>query len=256
MKMDVNTEERIDKYILGQMSLEEKTLFESDLKENADLKNEYEAQKEVADGVQRLALRDFLVECEEERAAKPHIEIVGLRSTIDTIKEKIELFVSSGKRVAWSLSSAVAAIVAIIGGIDYSHMSNAIQAAAPSVYALTQVAIARDGNEIMTMLSTAYTYIGEEQIEMAESILSQIDEKLQAILDTPVLTDDDKVNHEEALEQMQDCEWYSAIILMKQGKVIRARKALTRIAEEDGIHADEAREILINTYQFKTINSK
>lgn len=255
MNVDINTEERIDKYILGKMTPEEKMIFESDLKNNTDLKNEYEAQKEVADGVQRLALREFLAGCEAKRALKPQIEIV-LRITIDTIKEKLKLFASSGKRVVWSLSSVAVAIVAIIGGVDYFHMSNAIQIVAQSVYASTQVAITRDGNKITTMLASAYSYIGEDQIEMATLVLSEVNGEIKTILNTPVVTDDDKVNYEEALEQMQDCEWYSAIILMKQGKVIRAKKSLLHIVGGNGIHADEAKEILSNTYQTHKFNSK
>ncbi len=44
---------------------------------------------------------------------------------------------------------------------------------------------------------------------------------------------------------------YSAIILMKKGKVVKAKKALKTIAENEGIHSKEAQEILEEIYHSK-----
>lgn len=254
MKMDViNTEDRIDNYLLGNITPEEKVLFESDMKKNAKLKDEYEIQKEIADSIQRLALREFLTECEKKRTSKHQIQFIIARNTVMKILSHRLLY---GKRLALGLASAASAIIVIITGIGYAHISDELQNAAPYIYTATQVAITRDGNDITDMLASAYVYIGENQLKKAESVLLEVNDKLEAILKKPIITDDDKVNHDEALEQVQDSKWYSAIILMKQGKVIKAKKTLVSIVETDGIHSDEAKEILINIYKSHWFNKK
>ena len=52
MNNDITTEERIDNYLLGRMSEAERAAFERDLVKDADLKEEYECQKAIANAVQ------------------------------------------------------------------------------------------------------------------------------------------------------------------------------------------------------------
>ncbi len=256
MRNDNNIEERIDNYLLGRMSEDEKRAFETDVESDVQLKEEFDAQRTIADSVQRVALHDFLQECEAKIASKPQIQVVGLRDTFNTLKTKLSEFTSSGKRVVWSLSSVAAAVMAIIGGINYSGMSHSVQTIASTVYVASEISYVRDGNQIWALLDSAYELIGTDNLDLAEETLATITTELQSIIDKPIVTDDDRVDYEEAQECLQDAEWYSTIILMKEGKVFKTKKALKKIAAEGGIHSAEAKDILINTYNIKQISKQ
>lgn len=235
--MNIITEEKIDKYLLGDMKPEERAQFESELKSNAELKNDYETQMEIVNGVQRVALREFLVECERKRSA----------TRVENFKWKFDVFVSHRKKMAWCLymAAALAVLVCVIG---YSNISNTIQNAALEAIRSTQIAVARGGSEIDYLLASTYEYIVDDQIKLAEKTLLEANIKIQAVMDKPIVTDDDRADHEEALIQQYDYEWYHAIILMKQGKVIRSKIVLKDIASSASIHADEASQVLIDIY--------
>ena len=70
MNNDITTEERIDNYLLGRMSEAERAAFERDLATDAELKEEYECQKAVANAVQKVAMKDFLTQHAAERQAE------------------------------------------------------------------------------------------------------------------------------------------------------------------------------------------
>ena len=54
MEENINISERIDRYILGEMSNAEIMTFEADMSSNPELRKEYELQREIALAVQRV----------------------------------------------------------------------------------------------------------------------------------------------------------------------------------------------------------
>ena len=57
------------------------------------------------------------------------------------------------------------------------------------------------------------------------------------------------MNEHQVLQQkLYDLEWYEAIALMKQGKVIKAKRALEAIATSSSPYADTARNELNNIF--------
>lgn len=251
MKNDISTEERIDNYILGKMSDPERMQFESELRLDIELRAEYEAQKEVANGVQRIALRAFLEECEKERSAKPSIEIISLRQTVRKILKKAQEYFSSTKRLAWSLSVVAAMAVAVVGIPQYVSMSNMLQSSSLVAYAQTTVPEARDGNELDFLLQSAYASIGTNQLDAAETQLNRANALIQEECSSLKDSEEDEYHRQILQIKQQDTEWYSAIILMKKGKVVKAKKALKAIAENEGVHSKEAQEILDEIYHSK-----
>ena len=60
MEENINISEQIDRYILAQMSKEEKEAFEAELSSNAELKHEYELQREIILATQRAHFKQHL----------------------------------------------------------------------------------------------------------------------------------------------------------------------------------------------------
>jgi hypothetical protein len=52
------------------------------------------------------------------------------------------------------------------------------------------------------------------------------------------------------LTQSQELEWYKALILMKEGKVFKSRKALKQIALSESRYAEKAKNIIESIYKF------
>lgn len=248
MKNDISTEERIDNYILGRMTTDEVKAFEDDLESDSELKSEYESQKAISNSVQRVALREFLHECEQERSSARRIEVVGLRETIHNIVDFIKSFVSSGQRITWTMSAVAAMIVAVVGITDYSGISNDLQYKSVAVYAQLVEPTPRDGNTLDVIMADAYTKIGTDNYSEAEELLESTQNLITEGLSKPVVTEEDEYNHQIMLIKAQDVDWYSAIILMKRGKVFKAKKALKAIVAQNGIYSEDAQRILNEVY--------
>ena len=70
MEENVNISEQIDRYILGQMSKEEKDAFEAELSSDAELKHEYELQREIILATQRVHFKRYLENIEQQSKLK------------------------------------------------------------------------------------------------------------------------------------------------------------------------------------------
>ena len=251
MKNDILTEERIDNYILGKMTAEQKAQFESDMQTDQELKSEYEAQKEVAGGVQRVALRQFLADCEQKRLTKVSVEFVGLGQTLREFSDKVRKFAFSGKRLAWSFSAVAAMVVAVVGVSNYSRMSNSLQDTFLLAYSQTIAPEPRNGNELDLLLESVYVNIGAGQFELAESQLKQADKLIEEGLNEAIITEEDEYNHRILSLKHEDSQWYSALMLMKHGKVLKAKKALSSIAESGSCYSQDAQELSNKIYHSK-----
>lgn len=248
---NISTEERIDNYLLGKMNSSECSQFESDLESDSALREEYESQKEVANGVQRVALRQFLAECEQKRTTAHAVEFVGLGESMKSISDKIKIFASSGRRLAWSLSAVAAMVVAVVGLSNYLSISNSLQSFSVMAYNQTQAPIARDGNQLDALLESAYTSIGNNQLDVAAANIGEAFSLIENEMAKPVATEEDAYNRQILQIKKQDAEWYSVLVLLKQGKVLKSRMKLKAIVEAGGIYTEEAQNILDDIYHSK-----
>ena len=177
MNNDITTEERIDNYLLGRMSQAERAAFERDLATDADLKEEYECQKAIANAVQKVAMKDFLTQHAADRKkaelpvaadiAESNGNVIDLTSIFSRISERVQGFFSSGQRVAWTLASVAAMVVAIVGSVNYTSTLHSMQGNGMLAYAELAAPVARDGNELDTMIEDAYNLIGTGELDKA-----------------------------------------------------------------------------------------
>ena len=243
MNNDITTEERIDNYLLGRMSEAERAAFERDLETDAELKEEYECQKAIANAVQKVAMKDFLTRHAAERQEESS-NVVDLSTYFKQATGKIRDFFSSGQRVAWTLASVAAMVVAIVGSVNYTSTLHTMQGNGMLAYAELSAPVARDGNELDTMIEDAYDLIGEGDLDKATDAIEKAKATVSAGLAQPVETEEDEYEHQVLQQKLYDLEWYEAIILMKQGKVLKAKKALSAISTSDSPYADAARNEL------------
>ena len=227
MKDYLDISERIDKYILGKMTDSEKIAFEKELGENSDLNNEYQLQKEIALATQRFHFRR-------------HIE---------SVEEKLQIMRRNRIRRFWSCSVAAAMIGICILGLDLKYSSQ-IRATSLVCYEIMDAPVTRSGSTVDAIINEIYQALGDGEYEEIESKIANVLTIINESLTKPVVSDEDRYTYEVLLLQKQDVEWYNALLLMKQGEVIKSRKALKVIASFGGIYADKANDILKNDYPF------
>ncbi len=239
--MDISTENRIDDYLLGRMTPEQKTQFEADIKSDPELKAEYEAQLDTALGVQRLALKQFLSECEEQRKSKGKVRSINFRA----------------RRIIYSVGASAAVVIAVCtgGAYRYASLSDSLQTASVLSYDRTIAPTPRDGNALDILLDSAYVSLGAGELDKAETQIAEA--KALIAGDFEVFNSaEHSLTEEEVYElsllkmKAEDAEWYSALVLMKRGKVFKAQKTLKAIAKEGGTYAGAAEDILSEVYHF------
>ena len=243
MNNDITTEERIDNYLLGRMSEAERAAFERDLVVDAELKEEYECQKAVANAVQKVAMKDFLTQHAAERQSESN-NVIDLSTYFKQASGKIREFFSSGQRVAWTLASVAAMVVAIVGSVNYTSTLHTMQGNGMLAYTELTVPVSRDGNELDALIENAYTLIGAGEFDQALVTIGAAKTMVNEALDVPVVSEEDEYEHQVLQQKQYDLEWYEAIVLMRQGKVLKAKKALEAISTSDGPYAEVARNEL------------
>lgn len=243
MNNDITTEERIDNYLLGRMSEAERAVFEHDLETDADLKEEYECQKAIANAVQKVAMKDFLTQHAAERQEESS-NVVDLSTYFKQATGKIRDFFSSGQRVAWTLASVAAMVVAIVGSVNYTSTLHTMQGNGMLAYAELSAPVARDGNELDTIIGEAYNLIGSGEFDKATDAIEKAKATVSERLAQPAETEEDEYKHQVLQLKLYDLEWYEAIVLMRQGKVLKAKKVLNAISTSDSPYADAARDEL------------
>ena len=254
MNNDITTEERIDNYLLGRMSEAERAAFERDLATDAELKEEYECQKAIANAVQKVAMKDFLTQHAAERkiAVRPaaanvdksNANVIDLTSLFIRISNKVQGFFSSGQRVAWTLASVAAMVVAIVGSVNYTSTLHTMQGNGMLAYAELSAPVARGGNELDAMIEDAYNLIGESELDKATDAIEKAKGMGLESLAQPAETEEDEYKHQVLQLKLYDLEWYEAIVLMRQGKVIKAKRMLKSIASSSSPYANMAKTCL------------
>ena len=230
MHNDISTEERIDNYLLGRMSEEEKRQFESDIEKDASLKEEYECQKVMVIAVQKAAMRDLLKNKKEQK--------------------KNRFLFAPSHRVLWSITSIAAMFILIIGGYDYTSTLNTMKAEGQSAYQGISAPVARDGNMIDILIEKAYKEIGYEQYDHAMETISKARDMITAQLSLhSANAEEDEYDHQILQIQKDELDLYEVIILLKQGKVIKAKKVLENMTNTNNDNAKIANKIMDNLFR-------
>ena len=130
MEENINISEQIDRYILGQMSKEEKDAFDAELSSDPELKHEYELQREIILATQRLHFKRHLQNIEQQARLKRKRMI----RTVST----------------WSIAAAIVCVCVV--GVDMKYSSD-LRNTSMLCYAETGAPLTRSDSEVDELLA-------------------------------------------------------------------------------------------------------
>lgn len=231
MSVNDNIQERIDKYIQGKMSEEERLLFESDLSKDMKLKTEYESQKEIADAVQKVHLKNILMNAEEELRSSKTRKLRSIEDT-ETASHKIRHLNFSLKRIT---SLAAAIIVIVFVGFNV-YRTSMVKELGNECYSQMSAPVSRSDSPIEINMLAIYTQIGSGEYDKAkQNIQATYDMLSEMRIESESMSGEEKEYVcQIVLILQQDLEWYDVVLKMKQGKFRQAKKQLKAIANGDG----------------------
>lgn len=223
-------QDKIDEYIRGTMSDTDRMAFEDELRHNTELRREVEVQNSISDAVQAVYLKHMLKEI--EAASEQN----------DKIKSRRRIYL-------WVSIAAAIAILIFVGNMWWQ--AHRIKAFGNEYYAHLEYPVPRDGNQLDSLLATAYSFIGTEQYVEAENSLAEAGRIIEEGLRITVV--DDETSYQRQVYELKkyDVQWYKALILMKQGKYRDAKGLLIEISQSESMYAEQSQEILDKMFNVK-----
>ena len=208
-------EERIDNYILGRMSNEERQVFEKEMPVNSEL------QEKVA--LHRDIVRAMRIERDKEY----------LQSLERDIKVQ-EMTERRRRTFAMRISSIAVAACLVLGVfVHFDTQSDYRQ------YGLgIELAVSRGGG----YSDKAAVAINEGHYDEALSLIAEGEAKPFVCDDTnPEIVEAERDEYQREQDELQ---WYKTVAYMRMGKYIKAKKLLKQIALSDSEYKDEAQAAL------------
>ena len=208
-------EDRIDNYILGRMSNEERQAFEKEISVNTEL------QEKVA--LHRDIVRAMRIERDKEY----------LQSLERDIKVQ-EMTERRRRTFAMRISSIAVAACLVLGVfVHFDTQSDYRQ------YGLgIELAVSRGGG----YSDKAAVAINEGHYDKALSLIAEGEAKPFVCDDTnPEIVEAERDEYQREQDELQ---WYKTVAYMRMGKYIKAKKLLKQIALSDSEYKDEAQAAL------------
>ena len=208
-------DERIDKYISGEMSEEERFSFERELTSDTELQTEIALQRDIVRAVRM-------------KAAKEHLQQV--ERTIQADKRRRNVFVLRFSSFAAAACLAFGIFVHFSLTADYKTIGNTIDLV---------LDYARGGESITDTIRVA---IENKEYDEALNMISFAEkQEFKSEFTHPDLIEQDRIEY--AL-QMETIRWYKTVVYMRMGKWVKARKLLKQIADSDGTYKSQAQSAL------------
>lgn len=229
MSENYNIQDRIDEYIRGTMSEHDRAIFESELQLNPYLQKEVRIQSSIADAVQAVSLKRHLQDLEAAHQKK-------LKT----------------RRLTFRVISAAAAVIVLLFVGSGILQINHCRQAGRDAYANLIPEATRSSNPVDSILQISYTLLGNGFFSEAESLLVQASAIAENTLKAPIIDEASKYEHRLFQEKKYEVDWYTAIAIMSQGHVRKAKEVLTEIASSDSPYACTAAEILKSKF-YKSI---
>ena len=224
-----NIQDKIDDYIRGTMSAQERVIFESELQTDPELMKEFHIQSTIVNAIQSVSLKRYLQDVESAYRKK---------------NKAVRAFIRFMATVAAAL-----VLLFTTGGILRNHHC---RQAGRFYYSELAPVAARSANSIDSLLSLAFDQLGQKRYVEADSSLQEATAIAETILNEPIVDEESKYEHLLIREKKCELDWYSAISLMLQGKVHKAKKVLSQIAETDSPYATEASKLLKSKFTIKS----
>ena len=150
------------------------------------------------------------------------------------------------KLLSWrdGMIAVVSVGVLIVGGINYSSTRRALLTNGTLSFSELSTPIVRGGNPLDSLISVAYQLIDKNDLKGAMVVVEEAKSIAKEGLARPVSSEEEEYDYNLRKQQLYELDWYEAIILMNDGKFIKAKKALENIASSGNPYAENARNIL------------
>lgn len=207
--------ERIDNYILGRMSNEERQTFEKEMSVNSELQ-------------EKVALHQDIV-----RAMRIERDKEYLQSLERDIKMQ-EMTERRRRTFAMRISSIAAAACLVLGVfVHFDTQSDYRQ------YGLgIELAVSRGGGDSDKVVEL----INDGNYDEALSLIAEVEAKPFVCDDTnPEIVEAERDEYQREQDELQ---WHKTVAYMRMGKYIKAKKLLKQIASSDSEYKDEAQAAL------------
>lgn len=297
MNAEIEQYERIQEYLRGRMSEEDRVAFERDLATDDALRQQYEDLSLLAHSIkkanQEVDLRMALEETERQITEAPdaslnnpaleteleqaerELRMMGVpveepnRSSVKGIRERIARFFSAlvqwfvpsgnasaqssdGNTIVFSLSYAsrmaisfaVAASLTLAIVLPYNHSVGM----SGYNYAPSYIEFPTLRGNSSDMLEKAINSYNNGNYGQAFSYLEEAKNSIESSLSQLDDSDSNIVIIQELTSELYQIEWYRALALMKEKKVLDAKRALRAISESKSPFANEASKVLENIY--------
>lgn len=210
----------IDRYLSHEMSQAERQNFERLLSESdssyngePSLMEEMALQKQIEDTIRERGLREMLKKDETDIRRKRRIKRVAIWS------------LGGG-----SMVTAIAAVLLLL--LVVAPMARMMQDYSNNYVAQIEISDTRGGDDDSNLLNSALLQMQNDEWQEANATI-------ESILQTTAQSQDEPTR-----ETYDNAEWLKAICLMHDGKVIKAKLLLRKIANSESPYKDNASELL------------
>lgn len=238
--------EKIEQYLMNELSIREQVKFEEDLRKDPDLRKEYELRKEINEAIQED-------------------DVMELRDSLDQVMKKQPVFSSKTRKIYLisSIAAALVLILAISSKVFFSAGSKNSSAVYDKYYevypAIMSFRSTSEGAEEKDLLYKAFASYDIKDYNQA----SQYFETIAMQDSTNYLSrfylgickiELDNLNEaEEYLSELilrnnhifwEQAHWYLAMVYVKKDKQNKAREILHKIVQQNMAKTEEAKDIL------------
>lgn len=207
----MDREERIDKYVSGQMDEVEKAAFESEMNQNEDFAADVRLRQEIVLAVRRKGVEDVFRA--KEREIRSH----------------------SARKWLYLPSALLAACLVIGIFFRIGHVRDCKELGESIVLEAVQMRGESDSDEILDAINAG----------KYEDALCQIEALRMQVPEFDLTSEEGQYDKMRFDNQMEDLDWFEAVAYMRMGKVRKSRQCLSAIASNpDGAYASQAAEAL------------
>lgn len=215
-------QDRIDNYILGEMSNEERLAFEQEMSQDKSLQEEVTLQRDIVRAIRLKAAKEHLQAVEREIQAKER------RRQVFIVK------LSNATRLV-----AACLIIGVIAGSSYYYVDKANKY--EDYIQTMRCENLCENAQVIGFADQAYIAIQAGEYNEALNIITEGKQSLLSSTKYSLLTEDGPQWY---ITEQDRLQWYEALAYMGKGRWIKARRLLKNIAKSDSFYRSDANRLL------------
>mgnify|MGYP003289764022 CR=1 FL=1 len=227
-------QDRIDNYILGEMSNEERLAFEQEMSQDKNLQEEVALQRDIVRAIRLKAAKEHLQAVEREIQAKEQREMQAK-------ERRRQVFIVKLSNVARLVAACL--IIGVIAGSSYYYVDTVNTYRDCGLNIQSEILAERGGARGEEKCSDrAITAMANGDYKLALDIIEE-GESIKFAFDDPNSTLREQALLEFKFEQ-EDLQWFKAVTYMRMGKWVKAKRLLKEIAASDSYYKTKAEKAL------------